>query len=157
MIVFILLGMVLKAACISVEMYAAANTIYWVGHIGVQYVISIMFADMTSLRNRLVLFGIQQTPIIASILGGPQIAALFNNNLNFRWAFGAFSIIMLFLAVPVGVLFILAKNKAVRAGKYPVKDSGRTAWESTKFYFVEFDGTFTYSIIIYPIYPIYNI
>ncbi|KAI7256124.1 hypothetical protein KC352_g11339, partial [Hortaea werneckii] len=41
MLFLIVLGAVLKAACQSIEMYAAANTIYWVGHIGFGYVITI--------------------------------------------------------------------------------------------------------------------
>lgn len=140
MIFLVIIGMVMKAACINIEMYAAANTIYWVGHIGVGYVITILFADMTTLRNRLILFGLKGTPIICSVFAGPKIADLFVHHSNFRWAFGAFCIIYVFFAIPVIVVFILTKRKGVREGKFPKKIKTRTYWESTKFYFVEFDG-----------------
>ncbi|KAK3192057.1 hypothetical protein K4F52_001684 [Lecanicillium sp. MT-2017a] len=139
MIFLVIIGMVMKAACINIEMYAAANTIYWVGHIGVGYVITILFADMTTLRNRLILFGLKGTPIICSVFAGPKIADLFVHHSNFRWAFGAFCIIYVFFAIPVIVVFILSKRKGVREGKFPKKIKTRTYWESTKFYFVEFD------------------
>lgn len=140
MILFIIVGMIMKAACINVEMYTAANTIYWVGHIGMQYVIQIIYADMTTLRNRMVLFGVLQLPNIAATFGGPKIADLFYKHSNFRWAFGAFCIIMPVFAAPVMVVFLISKRKAQREGKFPERTKTRTMWESIKYYFVQFDG-----------------
>lgn len=139
MIGLILLGMVMKAACINIEMYTAANTIYWVGHIGVQYVISIIYADTTSLQNRMILFGLQQTPIVASVFGGGAIAELFQKHDKIPWAFGAFCIIMTFFAIPVAAVFVYSKHKAQKEGKFPERISGRTTGESIKYYAIEFD------------------
>lgn len=132
----------MKAACNSVEMYAAAHTLYWVGHIGIVYVITIILADITTLKNRILLFGINNTPIIASTFAGPRIAELFYNNVNFRWAFGAFIIIMVAFCIPVIVIFFHSKRKAVAAGLYPARVKTRSTWESIKYYFVQFDGEF---------------
>ena len=140
MAVLVIVGMVLKATTTSVEMYAAAHTIYWVGHLGLIYVISIMLADMTTLRNRLILFGIQQTPLIASTFAGPAIADLFYTNANFRWAFGAFCIILAAFCLPVAAAFAIGKRRAVRQGLYPPRDATRSGWPSLKHYLVEFDG-----------------
>lgn len=140
MIVFIIVGMVMKAACINVEMFAAANSIYWVGHIGVQYVVQIIYADMTTLRNRMLLFGLLQLPTIAATFGGPKIADLFYTHSNFRWAFGAFCIIIPVFAAPVVVVFFYSKRKAQREGKFPERVKTRSYWDSTKHYAIEFDG-----------------
>lgn len=140
MVVFITVGMIMKATCKNVEMYAAAHTIYWVGHLGLVYIITIMLADMTTLRNRIILFGLQQTPLIASTFAGPAIAQLFYENVNFNWAFGAFCIILVVFCVPIAAIFVISKQKAVRAGLYPPRNSGRTLWQSTQYYFVQFDG-----------------
>ncbi|KAJ6789632.1 hypothetical protein PWT90_08487 [Aphanocladium album] len=139
MILMIIVGMIMKAACINVEMYTAANTIYWVGHIGTQYIIQIIYADMTTLRNRMVLFGVLQLPNIAATFGGPKIAELFFKHSNFRWAFGAFCIIMPVFAAPVVILFFLSKRKAQREGKFPERAKTRTFLESAKHYAIEFD------------------
>ncbi|OAA56115.1 siderophore iron transporter mirB [Cordyceps fumosorosea ARSEF 2679] len=139
MIVFIIVGMIMKAACINVEMFAAANTIYWVGHIGMQYCIQIIYADMTTMRNRMLLFGLLQLPTIAATFGGPQIAQLFYEHSNFRWAFGAFTIIMPVFAAPVMVVFWWSQRKARREGKLPERVKTRTALESIKYYAIEFD------------------
>ncbi|KAI0377944.1 MFS general substrate transporter [Hypomontagnella monticulosa] len=139
MVVLVVIGMIMKATCVNVEMYAAAHTLYWVGHLGMQYVIDIMLADTTTLKNRMIMFGINSTPTIATTFAGPKIADLFYTNVNFRWAFGAFSIILVVFCAPVAVIFILSKRKAVRLGVYPSRVKSRTAWESVKHYFIEFD------------------
>ena len=140
MAVLIVIGMIMKATCTSVEMYAAAHTLYWVGHLGIEYIITIILADITSLRNRMILFGINNTPLIATTFAGPKIAELFYDNVNFRWAFGAFLIILVFFCIPVMLVFIFSKRKAVRRGIYPERPRTRNAWESFKYYFVQFDG-----------------
>lgn len=140
MLLLVVLGMIMKAACINVEMYAAAHTIYWVGHIGIIYVITIILADITTLKNRMLLIGINGTPIIASVFAGPRIAELFYTQVNFRWAFGAFIIIMVVFCAPVAVIFIYSKRKAVAQGVYPARVKTRSAMESFKYYFVQFDG-----------------
>jgi hypothetical protein len=87
-------GMIMKATCVNVEMYFAAHVLYWTGHIGLLYVIDVMIADITTLKNRMIIFGINGTPRIASTFAGPAIAELFYTKSNFRWAFGAFAIII---------------------------------------------------------------
>lgn len=140
-VVLAVVGVIMKATCKNVEMYAAAHTLYWVGHLGMGYIITIMLADMTTLRNRMVLFGINSTPTIATTFAGPRIADLFYTNVNFRWAFGAFAIILVAFCIPVAAIFILSKRKAVRLGVFPRRVRNRTPWEAVKYYFVQFDGS----------------
>lgn len=140
MVILVVLGMVLKATCVNVEMYAAAHTLYWVGHLGMQYVVDIILADTTTLKNRMLIIGINATPTIATTFAGPKIAELFYVYANFRWAFGAFSIILVAFCLPVAIIFIISKRKAVRLGVYPERVKTRSVWESTKYYFIEFDG-----------------
>lgn len=143
MVVLIVVGMIMKSAVLNVEMYAAAHTIYWVGHIGVGYVINIMLADITSLRNRAIIYGIETTPLIATTFAGPEIAELFYTYSSFNWAFGAFCIIFVAFCIPVCLVFLYSKRKAVRMGVYPERVHTRSFWESTKYYFIQFDGVYT--------------
>ena len=140
MLLLIVLGMIMKATCQNVETYAAAQTLFWVGHLGLLYTLDIMIADMTTLKNRTIMIGLNTTPTIATTFAGPKIAELFYNNVNFRWAFGAFAIILAGISVPMFVIFVLEERKARKVGILINKDSGRTIWQSCKFYFWEFDG-----------------
>jgi MFS family permease len=77
MLLIVLVGMALKAACKNMETYIAGHVLYWAGHIGVLYVTDVMAADITSLKNRMIIFTINGTPRIASTFAGPAIGDIF--------------------------------------------------------------------------------
>ncbi|KAL4949784.1 major facilitator superfamily domain-containing protein [Aspergillus filifer] len=141
MITVCVIGMIIKATCKTVEQYVAAHVLYWTGHIGMIYVIEVMISDMTSLRNRMIFFGINGTPRIASTFAGPAIADLFYKHLNFRWAFGAFAIILIGCSTPAMALMVYMSQKAKREGLIQprMRTTERTLLESLKHYFIEFD------------------
>ncbi|CZS74155.1 unnamed protein product [Fusarium graminearum] len=138
MILIIIVGMIMKACCQNVETYAAGHTFYWVGHVGLSYIIDVVLSDMTTLRNRMIMFGLYMSPRLASTFGGPTIADLFYKHSTYRWAFGSFCIILVFFSIPVSAIFMYHEIKAKKLGYLPEK-SQRSAWESIKHYFVEFD------------------
>ncbi|KAM5523951.1 siderophore iron transporter mirb [Fusarium oxysporum f. sp. phaseoli] len=139
MLVLCVVGLIVKATCDSVEMYAAAHTLYWVGHIGIGYIITVVLADMTTLQNRTIMFGINTTPSIVSTFAGPKIAELFLQKVNFRWAFGGFSIILTAFSLPILAVFFLHQRKAISLGVIEKEAVKRSAWGSTVYYFWQFD------------------
>ncbi|GKT40295.1 MFS siderochrome iron transporter 1 [Colletotrichum spaethianum] len=139
MVFLIAIGMIMKATCQNVETYAAAQTIFWVGYLGLIYIITIVLADMTTLKNRMTLIAINGTPTIATTFAGPKIAQLFYDQVNFRWAFGAFAIILVAFSIPIAIIFFFSEAKAKKTGLIPPKEKTRSTVESVKHYFVEFD------------------
>ncbi|CAG8128411.1 unnamed protein product [Penicillium salamii] len=139
MLLIMVIGLIMKATCNGIEMYTAAHTLYWVGHIGLGYVIEIMLADMTSLKNRMIMIGINGTPGICSTFAGPKIASLFEANLDFRWAFGAFAIMLVGVSIPVCVVMLFMERRAERNGAISKERSGRSWWQTIAHYFMEFD------------------
>lgn len=139
MLFLIVIGSIMKAACHNIETYAAANTIYWVGHIGFLYVITIILTDATSMRNRILMYGIFSTPTIATVFAGPKIAADFLNGPSWRWAFGAFIIILVAFCIPPGLIFIVSIRKCKARGTYPTRVHTRSAFETVKHYAIQFD------------------
>ncbi|KAJ2987425.1 hypothetical protein NUW58_g4516 [Xylaria curta] len=139
MVIVTVIGQILKAVSQDVETYAAGYTLYWVGHIGMGYVITIMLSDMTTLKNRLIMFGLVNTPGIATVFAGSKIADLFYHQAHFRWAFGAFAILLVAFAIPVCILLLWSQRKALSQGLIVKQRSSRTPWQSFKHYFVEFD------------------
>ncbi|PGH09701.1 hypothetical protein AJ80_07654 [Polytolypa hystricis UAMH7299] len=156
MLAILILGVILKAACENVETYVAGHTLYWTGHVGLMYVIDVMLADMTSLRNRMIMFGINGTPTIASVFAGPKIADLFFTNSTFRWAFGAFTIIIAGVSIPVIALMLWHQRMADQMGLLPKDEHGRTWYQSIWHYLIEFDAvaviliTATFALILLP-------
>jgi MFS family permease len=70
------IGLVLMAACNGVELYAAAQCFYWIGHNGTEYVVSVFVADTSRLKNRGLMFAFLASPfIITSWIAGPLATA----------------------------------------------------------------------------------
>ncbi|KAL8388794.1 hypothetical protein RB595_008933 [Gaeumannomyces hyphopodioides] len=139
MVLLSVVGLVMKAVCQNVETYAAAQTLYWVGHIGLLFIINVTLADMTTLKNRMIVLGFNTSPMIISYAAGPVIAERFINESSFRWAFGAFSIILVGVTVPVALVFIANERKAKAAGILAAEPSGRSWVEACRYYWVQFD------------------
>ncbi|KAI9155166.1 MFS siderochrome iron transporter [Paramyrothecium foliicola] len=156
MVVVVVVSCIMKATCKDMETYVGAHVLYWTGHIGMMYVIDIMLADMTSLRNRMIMIAVNNTPNIASTFAGPKIAELFYKNLNFRWAFGAFAIILVGVCLPVVIALLVLQMRAEKAGLIKKNDSGRTWYQSIWHYTVQFDVagiiliTATFVLILLP-------
>lgn len=142
MLLIVLSGMALKAACDNVQTYIAGSVLYWGGHIGVLYVTDVMAADITSLKNRMIIFTLNGTPRIASTFAGPAIADLFLPN-KWRWAFGTFIIIFTACSIPAMGVMIFMFRKAKAAGVIEKRNSGRSFFQSISYHFVQFDSKCT--------------
>jgi hypothetical protein len=140
MLLIVVAGMAMKAACNNVQTYIAGHVLYWAGHIGVLFVTDIMAADITTLKNRMIIFTINGTPRIASTFAGPKIAELFLYQSTWRWAFGAFIIIFISFCVPALVLMMFMYRKAKKAGLVKKVESDRNVLQSLWYYFVQFDS-----------------
>lgn len=141
MLLIVLVGMTLKAACKNMETYIAGHVLYWAGHIGVLYVTDVMAADITSLKNRMVIITINGTSRIASAFAGPAIGNIFLTDLNWRWAFGAFIIIFLACSLPATGIMMFMYRKAKKAGAIHKVESNRNVFQSIQYYFIQFDIT----------------
>jgi MFS family permease len=134
------LGLVMSAGCNNVEAYAASQIFYTVGINGVGYSLSVFVADTTSLRHRgLVQSLCCSSYLITAWLGGP-ISTAFLNGVGWRWAFGMESILIPAVTLPLFGLFTFHYLKAKKQGLVPQRSSGRTFWESFKYYAREFDA-----------------
>ncbi|KAB5545790.1 siderophore iron transporter [Coniochaeta sp. 2T2.1] len=137
---FMIIGLIMMAACKNVETYAAAQVFYWVGYNGVSYVCGIFIADTSALKNRAFYFAFISSPYIATVwIGGPLATAFLKSAGGFRWAFGAFSIITPVVCLPLFLVFWLNYRKSKKNGLIIRRESHGTAWESVKHYFIEFD------------------
>ncbi|MCJ1385507.1 hypothetical protein MMC17_008630 [Xylographa soralifera] len=134
------LGLIMMAACNSVELYAAAQVFYTVGQNALLYSISIFVADTSSLRNRGLMLAFASSPNLITIwLSGP-ISEAYLGGPGWCWAFGTFSIVVPIITLPLFGLFLYNFNKAKKHGLVPKRESQRTAWQSFFHYCREFDA-----------------
>lgn len=74
---------------------------------------------------------------------GPKSAEGFLNNVNWRWGFGAFAVIVPAMTMPLFVLLKVKLRQAERSGCYVKEKSGRTLLEGFWHGLVAFDGEFS--------------
>lgn len=139
MTVFATLGLVLMAVCHNLPTFCAAYVFYSIGFGGMTYCVDVITADISKLKNRGLAYAFTSSPYIITAFAGPKAAEGFYEDISWRWAFGAFSIIFPIVASPL--YFILKANlkKAEKNGLILKEPSGRTFLQSIWHYTKEFD------------------
>lgn len=134
-----LLGMIIIASCNGPDGYAAGYVLYYIGYSAVYFIMDVFVADTSGLRNRGFAFAFVSTPFICTAFTGPLAAQSFITMASWRWAVGAFCIIMAFVLFPLAVVFKFFQRKAEKMGLFVQTPSGRTIVQSIIYYFHEFD------------------
>mmetsp|Transcript_6472 Transcript_6472/g.8122 ORF Transcript_6472/g.8122 Transcript_6472/m.8122 type:complete len:464 (-) Transcript_6472:222-1613(-) len=134
-----LLGIIIIAACNGPNSYAAGYVLYWIGYDAIYLILDVFIADTSGLKNRAFSFAFVSTPFICTAFTGPLAAESFLKMATWRWAYGAFAIIMPFVFVPLAVVFKFYQMKAAKMGLFKNDESGRTTLQSIVHYFHEFD------------------
>ncbi|KAI0199727.1 MFS general substrate transporter [Astrocystis sublimbata] len=137
------LGLLLMSLCRNVETYAAAQVLYQVGISGYSYILEVIVADTSSLKNRSLAVAFSSTPYLVTTFIGPVIATYFTDDGRWRWAFGVSSIFLILLSTPLFYILILNMRKAKKLGLLPPKASKPEPWTLGKVrrHFVEHDVT----------------
>ncbi|KAI5360174.1 putative major facilitator superfamily, MFS transporter superfamily [Septoria linicola] len=144
MVAFATLGLILSATCSSIETYCAAQVFYTIGFTGMIFSIDVITADTSTLRDRGLAYAFTSSPYIITAFAGPAASEHFYE-LNWRWAYGCFAIVLPVVAVPMFVLLRYNRHLAKKNGMLPVREENdRTFAESVVYYAVQFDliGTF---------------
>lgn len=138
-VVLMTLGSIMMAATNSVQMYAAAEVFSQAGGNNRNYVLSVLLADTSQLKNRGLIFAYIASPYLITTFTSGYFAEAMLNGPGWRWAFGIFSILHPVLNTPLVVLLLYYQRKAIKQGIVPIRDSGRTVLQSIKYYAIEVD------------------
>jgi MFS family permease len=141
MVCFATLGLIIMAASTNLATYCAAQVFYTIGFGGMIYCVDVITADSSSLKHRGLAFAFTSSPYIITAFAGPKAAEGFYNNINWRWGFGTFAIILPFVAAPLFVVLKLNLRKAKQTGVLERESSGRNLMQSIIFHIREFDGS----------------
>ncbi|UKZ76794.1 hypothetical protein TrVFT333_004506 [Trichoderma virens FT-333] len=135
------IGLIMMAATTNVEMYAAAQVFWTVGNNALLYTVNIFVADTTRLHNRGLMTALTSSPnIITTWLGGP-ISSAFLNGPGWRWCFGAFSIIVPAMCLPLFGILMFNYFKAKKQGIVTsTQQQTKAPWQLFLHYCREFDA-----------------
>lgn len=104
------------------------------------FVLDVLVADTSKLRNRALLLAVMSAPFLATTFAGPAAAEDFLLGIGWRWAYGTLAIIIPFSAIPVLWILLYTRKEARKRFPAAVRDSGRTWSQSVMHYAIEFDG-----------------
>ncbi|KAI0545642.1 MFS general substrate transporter [Xylaria curta] len=135
------LGLLLMSLCRDVQTYAAAQVLYQVGISGFSYILEVIVADTSSLKNRSLAVAFSSTPYLVTTFIGPVIASSFTENGRWRWAFAVSSMCLILLSIPLFCILILNMRKAKMLGLLS-KSSKPEPWTKGKIYryLVDYDA-----------------
>ncbi|CAK7275400.1 hypothetical protein SEPCBS57363_006659 [Sporothrix epigloea] len=143
MVVFIVMytvGMIILAACTGPTSYAVGYVLYNQGYTGMYFILNVFVADTSGLYNRAILIGITGTPTYLTALAGPPIVQMFIDNMTWRWAYGAFAIIVPLTCLPLAYILKMYQKKAEEQGIYaPRAKTDRNLRQNLVHFGIEFD------------------
>ncbi|KAF5523450.1 Siderophore iron transporter mirB [Colletotrichum aenigma] len=139
MVIFATLGMILLAGSQNLATYCAATVFWQLGWSGLTYSIDVITADSTNLKNRGLAFAFTSSPYIITAFAGPKSAEGFLDNVNWRWGFGCFSIVLPVVAAPLYGILKWNIYKAKKRGVLVREPSGRSVLQNIWWAPVEFD------------------
>ncbi|KAF4930696.1 Siderophore iron transporter mirB [Colletotrichum viniferum] len=139
MVIFATLGMILLAGSQNLATYCAATVFWQLGWSGLTYSIDVITADSTNLKNRGLAFAFTSSPYIITAFAGPKSAEGFLDNVNWRWGFGCFSIVLPVVATPLYGILKWNIHKAKKRGVLVREPSGRSFLQNILWALVEFD------------------
>ncbi|RAR05208.1 siderophore iron transporter mirb [Stemphylium lycopersici] len=138
-LVCIVASLILMAACQNVQTFCAAQVIYWTGMNGVDYVFNIFIADTSLMKNRLIWMAFTGLPYVVNTFAGPKLGETFLNHSGWRWGYGTFAILTPVFSLSFWAVFWIMGRRAKKMGVLKREKSGRTLFESTKHWCIEFD------------------
>ncbi|EJD06330.1 MFS general substrate transporter [Fomitiporia mediterranea MF3/22] len=116
-VLFYVIGTIVEAVADNVHEFAGGAILYQLGMTGVQLLVEIIIADVTSLRNRLFLSYIPATPYLINAWVSGNLASSILVRSTWRWGVGMFAILLPALALPVIIVLMLAAHRAKRQSK----------------------------------------
>ncbi|KAM5541824.1 hypothetical protein V8D89_004553 [Ganoderma adspersum] len=115
-LVFYVLGYIVIASANGVGALAAGIILYSVGFTGFQLLMSIIVADITTLKWRGLVASLTSAPFIVNAFVGSNVATQVLERSGWRWGYGMFAILIPVALSPLLVTLFWAEQKAKRLG-----------------------------------------
>lgn len=122
-LLFYTVGYIVIASANSAETIAGGIILYAVGYTGLQLLIQIIIADITTLKWRALVSSLTSTPFIINAFVSSNISANIMEQSGWRWGYGMFAILVPAALAPLIVTLLWAEHKSKKDGLYVPKPS----------------------------------
>lgn len=139
-VLFYIVGFIQQASSTSVDTYAAAQIFYSAGTTGLQILIQIFIADTSDLVNRALCSTLPDIPFLANVWLGPALAEKILRDLNWRWGYGIWAVVLPVAFLPLALALVINQRKAAMRGILPESPfAGESWWQIIKTLWFELD------------------
>ncbi|KAJ3846885.1 drug:h+ antiporter [Lentinula lateritia] len=121
-LLFHVMGYTIIASAQSINAVAAGIVLFAIGYTGLQLLMQIIIADITTLEWRGLINGLLALPFIVNSFIGPNIATAVLETVGWRWGYGMFVILVPLCLSPLIITLLWAERKAKVLGLAPVKE-----------------------------------
>lgn len=154
-IFFVMIGNIIVASSTTISAYVVGAGVASVGTSGVDFINSLIIADISPLKWRGFSLAMLQTPYIYNAWFTPLVVTDLNYS-NWRWGYGMFAIMVTILSIPIITLLMVYEYRAMKfidRKKPEFNNVMKKIWEG----FLEIDGFgllllgFGFTIILLPL------
>ncbi|GAW09845.1 drug:h+ antiporter [Lentinula edodes] len=121
-LLFHVMGYTIIASAQSINAVAVGIVLFAIGYTGLQLLMQIIIADITTLEWRGLINGLLALPFIVNSFIGPNIATAVLETVGWRWGYGMFVILVPLCLSPLIITLLWAERKAKVLGLAPVKE-----------------------------------
>lgn len=151
-VLFYVLGTIIEAASDNVQTYAGGQVLYQIGLTGIQLLVEVLIADVTSLRNRVFFSYIPASPFIINTWISGNVTSAVIANSTWQWGVGMWTIIVPATSIPIILSLYLGQRRARRAGKLsrilPTTPSSRLQTLAALFHTLDAPGTLLLALLL---------
>ncbi|ODO10341.1 hypothetical protein I350_00936 [Cryptococcus amylolentus CBS 6273] len=115
-VIFYLVGTIVTATASNLAAYCGGSVLYQFGYTGVQLLVEVIIADITSLRSRLIFSYIPATPFLINAWISGNVASAVLGRTTWGWGIGMWAIIFPVTILPLLFSLIAAEWRAKRKG-----------------------------------------
>ena len=109
----------------------------------------VLTSDTSTLQHRGLAFAFTSSPFIITAFAGSPLSERFHES-DWRWAYGAVSILLAVVSAPLITTWLLAKKKAMANNVLEDTAPKRSFMQSVRHYLIEFDGESRKALLTLP-------
>lgn len=117
-IVFYIIGTIVESCATSISSLSAGAVLYQVGYSGIVMLITIIIADVTSMRSRVLFSYIPVIPYIINTWISGNLTSSVLATTTWRWGIGMWCIILFVCSLPLLVVLFYISRRASKSGAY---------------------------------------
>ncbi|KAF7363585.1 hypothetical protein MSAN_01015300 [Mycena sanguinolenta] len=125
-LIFYMLGYTVIATAQRIQAVAAGIVLYTIGYTGLQLLMQVVIADITTLKWRGLVISLNSVPFLVNAFVGSNISAAILEHAGWRWGYGMFVILIPIALSPLIITLLLTERNARNTEEHDIGEPKKT-------------------------------